>query len=76
MKKVLLILALGAFATSCGPSMCDCANANKKEKEEQGITDECSEIRDEWKAKFKEADEDEQKAMRADVDACSEKDND
>jgi len=76
MKKVLLILALGAFATSCGPSMCDCANASKEQLEDESFADKCEKMEDDWKAKFKEADEDEQKAMRADVDACSEKDND
>ena len=35
MKKVFLMLVLGAFITSCGPSVCDCINTSKKEKKEQ-----------------------------------------
>ena len=35
MKKVFLMLVLGAFITSCGPSLCDCRNLNKKEKKDK-----------------------------------------
>jgi len=76
MKKVFLMLVLGAFITSCGPSLCDCRNLNKKEKKEQGITDKCSELQDDYKEEYKEADEDKKKAMREELDACDEKDND
>ncbi|MDB4648901.1 hypothetical protein OAF64_02780 [Crocinitomicaceae bacterium] len=76
MKKVFLMLVLGAFITSCGPSLCDCRNLNKKEKKEQGITDKCSELKDDYKEEYKEADEDKKKAMREELDACDEKDND
>lgn len=76
MKKVFLMLALGAFITSCGPSVCDCINTSKKEKKEQGITDECSKISDEWKERYKKADDDEKQAMKDEANACEEKDND
>jgi hypothetical protein len=49
---------------------------DKKEQKEQGITDKCSELKDDYKEEYKEADEDKKKAMREELDACDEKDND
>ncbi len=70
MKKVLFVFALGAILTSCGPSNCDCANATKDQLEDESFAEKCEKLEDDWKAKYKEADKDEKKAMRAEMKAC------
>ncbi len=71
MKKILLVFALGGFVTSCGPSNCDCATATKEQLEDESFTEKCEKLEDDWKAKYKEADKDEKKAMRKEMKACA-----
>ena len=68
MKKVVLVVAMGAFLFSCGKSACDCVNKSDKEKKEEGIKEACDEMNEEYKKMSKE----DQKAMDEEVKACQE----
>jgi len=69
MKKLVLVVAMGAFLYSCGgPSTCDCVNKSDKEKKEEGIKEACDEMNEEYKKMSKE----DQKAMDEEVKACQE----
>lgn len=74
MKRVLAIFSLGVFLASCGgPSTCDCVNASREQMKDEVFSEKCEKMEDEWKAKFKDVDEDEQKAMREELKACKDK---
>lgn len=47
-----------------GPSLCDCVNAMDEP------SDECKQMEEEWKEKFKNASEEEQQAMMKEFEAC------
>ena len=71
MKKVLLVLAMGAFLYSCGgPSTCDCVNASKEEMKDEDFKKACDELEDEWQEEYKEASKDEKKEMMDELKAC------
>tara|TARA_B100000767_G_C19776627_1_gene542944 strand:+ start:2987 stop:3220 length:234 start_codon:yes stop_codon:yes gene_type:complete len=74
MKKILSVFSLCVFLVSCGgPSTCDCVNATKEQMKDEVFSEKCEKMEDEWKAKFKESDKDEQKAMREAIKACEDK---
>lgn len=69
MKKVVLVVAMGAFLFSCGgPSTCDCVNKTEEQKKDKDFMKACEEMEDEYE---KMSDED-KKAMDEEVKACQE----
>ena len=46
-----------------GPSLCECVNM-------MDLTEECEIMKEDWKAKFEEASEEEKEIMQAEIEAC------
>lgn len=70
MKKVVLSAVVFSFlAVSCGPSLCDCVNMSMDEASDSEI-EKCEAMEDEWRAKFKDASDEEKEAMQKEVEAC------
>ena len=66
MKKLVLsvaVIATMGLASCGGGGLCECVNMDE-------MTDECKTMKDEWKAKFEKASEEEQKTMKAEIEAC------
>ena len=71
MKKVLLVFAMGAFLFSCGgPSTCDCVNATEEQMKDEDFKKGCDEMEKDWKAKYKEASDEDKKTMMEEIEAC------
>ncbi|MBM77206.1 MAG: hypothetical protein CL846_01870 [Crocinitomicaceae bacterium] len=66
MKKLLLVLAVGMFSVSCGPSLCDCVNEQSEGKE---ASEACKKMEEEMMKLEGEALE----AKMKEAQACAEK---
>lgn len=72
MKKIVLSIAVIAtmgLASCGGTSLCECVNLDE-DKADEKMLEECKTMKTDWKAKFKDASEEEQKTMQAEIEAC------
>jgi len=66
MKKIVLsvaVIATMGIASCGGTSLCECVNMDE-------MTEECKTMKKDWKAKFKEASDEDKKTMQAEIEAC------
>ena len=84
MKKVLLVIAMGAFLFSCGDGsdeekdkdidkgqdLCDCVNATDEQKKDEDFMKTCEKMGDEWEAEYEKASREEQIIMEEEIQDC------